>query len=690
MTMKNFIKTAVLVTAICVTSFSCRDFLDISNYFDDELKMDTVFANKRYAEAYLWGAAALFPDDAQFYSNPYTPGPYATDESFTLAGLGEYRGMSFVMGEINASNIGSMSFGRWDDLYKIIRRCNTFLTRMDEAPDWKSSEKSMLEGYARFFRAYAYYALLMDFGPPILLGDEVIAGNEEILYYDRSRCLYDEAVEYICSELESAASAMPLSQAILDFGRPTKGSAYGLIARLRLIHASPLYNGGSAAHLYFGSWTRKTDGKHYIQQQYDESRWAVAAAAAKRVMDMTEAGRKLYDLYTVKADENTPDYGGTNGLPEGVTDDPDYYNEYPNGAAGIDHYRSYSEMFNGESVAAINPEYVWGRNSGELANMNRRSFPIETSDWSENCVPQKIIDNFRMVDGRTIRNSSSSYPYSETGFMAEPKRFSGYILNPNSNVISLSGQQAASVSNMYNNREMRFYACIGFSECYWPMSSTNESGKHDLIVRYYYDSPNGKSGAHNSNIYTATGYVTKKYIHPVDAYNGANNRRMPKAFGIIRYAEILLSYAEALNNLQGQHTVTLGGETYTVSKDVAEMKRAFNQVRYRAGLPGASTSELGNPAAFFELIKQERMIELLHENRRYYDVRRWGIYLEEDSQPVMGMNTDAIKDYFYQRVVVNSSRATGRIVDKKMVFLPIPRDEVRRLPSFDQNPGWQD
>jgi len=684
--MKNLFKAIaiIIISIVCGLSNSCKDFLDISSYFDDELKLDTVFAQKRYAEAYLWGAVAMFPDDGQFYRSPYTPGPYATDESFTLAGTGEYQGMAYVLGEVNASSIGNATFGRWGDLYKIIRRCNTFLVRVDEAKDWTTvSEKNLLIGYAKFFRAFAYYNILMDFGPPILLGDELIAGNETIDYYDRPRALYDEAMEYICAEFEGAALLLPTQQMIMNFGRPTKGSAYGLVARLRLIHASPLFNGGTASHTYYGNWIRKTDNQHYIQQQADESRWAVAAAAAKRVMDMTEAGKPLYSLYTVLADENTPD------LPEGITSDPDFYNEYPNGASGIDAYRSYSEMFNGEAVAAINPEYVWGRHSDELANMNRRSFPIQTSDWSENCVPQKVIDNFRMIDGSTIYNSKQ---YTESGFMSEPKSFSGYILNPNSTSIpgGLQGQAPATVSNMYNNREARFYACIGFSECYWPMSSTSTSMRHDLIVRYYYDSPNGKSAAHTSMIYTATGYVAKKYVHPVDAYNGDNSRQMPKAFGIVRYAEILLSYAEALNNLTGTHTVKLGDVTYTVSRDQEEMKKAFNLVRYRAGLPGASASELASVGAFFDLIKQERMIELLHENRRYYDIRRWGIYLEEDGSSMTGMNTEATKENFYQRVIVNSIRVSTRIVDKKMVFLPVPKDEVRRLPSFDQNPGWED
>src|SRR5690606_26310971 len=144
-------------------------------------------------------------------------------------------------------------------------------------------------------------------------------------------------------EFEKAAVLLPSEVGLLNFGRPTRGAALALIARLRLIHASPLFNGGSAANSYYGNWTRSTDGVHYVSQQYDESRWAVAAAAAKRVMDLG-----TYKLYTVQADERTP------ALPAGVTADPDFYGTYPSGAAGIDALRSYSDVFTGEAVAAIN------------------------------------------------------------------------------------------------------------------------------------------------------------------------------------------------------------------------------------------------------------------------------------------------------------------------------------------------
>jgi hypothetical protein len=392
-------------------------------------------------------------------------------------------------------------------------------------------------------------------------------------------------------------------------------------------------------------------------------------------MDMDQLGNPLYKLYKVDKDENTPE------LPEGVTSDPDYYNDFPNGAAGIDHFRSYSEVFTGEAIASINPEYVWGRRSDAIKGGLISFFPAPNGGSNGLCIPQKIIDAYKMVDGRTIDNSSDKYPYTEIGFQSGTalKDFSGY---------KFTRESGHEVSNMYINREARFYASIGFSECFWPCESTATAGQYNLTVTYYYGDPNGKGGVSSSLDYPITGYVLKKNIHPMDARSGDNSRTMDKSFGIIRYAEILLSYAEALNNLTGSHTIEIDGQAQTFTRDVEEIKKAFNQVRYRAGLPGLNATELADPRTVQKNIETERMVEFLHENRRYYDVRRWGIYEEVESAPIMGMNTDAVKEGFYQRVVPNSSRIGNRVVNRRLVFVPIPNTEIKRLPSFDQNPGW--
>ncbi|KAA6342737.1 RagB/SusD family nutrient uptake outer membrane protein [termite gut metagenome] len=544
-----------IILSIIILS-SCADYLNIDGYIDEEMKLDSIFSNKRYIEAYMWNAAGSFTDEGAIFGggDMYTPGPMATDEAFCLFGSSEFQGMGFVLGEYNADNLGNLN--RWGRWYQIIRQCNTVFARIDEASDWTAIERIRILAYTRFVRAYAYYNIITNFGPPVLLYDEILENNEEMAYYDRPRDLYDEAMEYICTEFEEAARYMPDKvSSVLEYGRPTKGAAYALVARLRLIHASPLFNGGSAARIYFGDWTRKTDGKHYVAQSPDPKRWAVAAAAAKRVIDMTIDGLPAYKLHTVEADNTTPE------LPDNVSDLA-YHNPFPEGAAGIDPLHSYSDMFNGETVMNVNPEFIWARSSGVLTSYTKHSFPVANGGWNGMCVTQKVIDSYDMVDGRPIAAPSKEYPYTEAGFTTEQKNFSGYRLN-------------ADVSNMYVNREARFYASIGFSECYWPCLSTSDVSQKSLTVTYYYDSPNGKSGAPNPNDHPVTGYVLRKYVNPMDAWAGTNSRRISKPFPIIRYAEILLSYAEALNNLGGEsYTIDIDGTPQTFSRDAEEIKKS--------------------------------------------------------------------------------------------------------------------
>ncbi|MDR1335293.1 MAG: RagB/SusD family nutrient uptake outer membrane protein [Tannerella sp.] len=671
---KKSIKTCagacLLFIAVVLAGVSCSDYLNIDRYFDDEFRLDSTFTQRRYVEAYMWGMVTMFPDESYIYRGNHTPGIFATDEgyvNFRESG-NVYYGLAFAGGLVTPDRMWDLN--KWGTYYQIIRKCNTILTRMDEAGDMTMADHRRIEGYTRFFRAYAYYNLLIDFGPPILLGDEVVNNNEEMSYYDRPRSTYDEAVEFICTEFERAAIFMNVTQSPSEFGRPTRGAAYALVARLRLIHASPLFNGGPVAHSYFGNWRRKTDGAYYVSQSYDERRWAIAAAAAKRVMDMEYRGNKLYSLYTVDKNDDTP------VLPAGVTSDPNFYQDWPNGAAGIDPLRSYAEIFNGEAVAALVPEFIWARTGYGINNILQGSFPFSINGWSRIAVTQKVVDAYLMDDGRTRQEASQgAIPYySEVGFTNDVKWFSGYKLN-------------SGVYNMYVNREMRFYASVGFNECNWPCSSSSEYFDHK--ANYYYGGEDGRTAPGDGLNYTVTGYVIKKYVNPFDAFLGTGARRMSKPFAIIRHAEILLSYAEALNNLTGTHQVEVDGQVQSFSRDPQEMSDAFNPVRYRAGLPGMDPAAFPSRSKFQEIIERERMVEFLFENRRYYDVRRWGIYEETEREPITGMNMDGgDRTTFYQRVQPSTSAIRGRVVNKRLAFVPIPRAEIRRLPSLDQNPGW--
>ena len=172
--------------------------------------------------------------------------------------------------------------------------------------------------------------------------------------------------------------------------------------------------------------------------------------------------------------------------------------------------------------------------------------------------------------------------------------------------------------------------------------------------------------------------MLKKYIHPEDNwYNGDGSTRTSKTFPIIRYAEILLSYAEAINHLSSTHTVELpNGQSYTLSRagNLQEAISAINQVRFRSGQPAVSDDETANENSFDNAIRHERFIEFMAEGRRYYDVRRWGILEEVESEPITGMNVEADASNYFVRTIINHSDYRNRTCDRKMVLLPLERN----------------
>ncbi|MDR1666995.1 MAG: RagB/SusD family nutrient uptake outer membrane protein [Bacteroidales bacterium] len=656
------------VALLLFLAFHSCNFLDVDDYFNETLQYDSIFHNKLNLQKYLFGAADAFDDEGQIFGNTvYTPGIMATDEAFSLGGA--YNGLNLVLGEVTASDAHGINI--YDKMYRVIRKANTIFARMNEATDLTSIDRREIMGYTYFLRAYAYYNLLNLYGPVVLLGDEVLENNEETEYYARYRNTYDECIDAICADLEKAADYLPSEVAVNFFGRPTRGAALGLIARLRLQHASPLFNGGgkegNAARIYFGEFVRSSDNVHYIRQEYDERRWALAAQAAKRIIEWG-----IYSLHTV---DRTSD---TRTLPSNVPND-----NFPNGAGNIDAYRSYQEMFNGETVASRNPEFLWACNSASVKNFTQRSFPVTYFRGYNNlCVTQKIVDAYYMENGKTIEEAKTAGEYDETGYLSGNRNFSGYQLGPN-------------VHNMYINREMRFYASVAFSGTWWTASSATDAAYRDKQMFYDYSGLGGKAGVTDDvNSYPITGYILRKYIHPEDAWAGvgtaAGTSVLDKPFPIIRYAEILLSYVEALNNLENPYTLTdVDGNEHTFTRDVAEMKKYFDMVRYRAGLPGLTPEELNSASTMQALIERERMLEFMCENRRFFDVRRWGKYVDSENELMMGMDTEMSGDSYYTRVPLNHSKARRRVVNRKFVFMPIMLSELRKAPTLDQNPGWE-
>ncbi len=102
---------------------------------------------------------------------------------------------------------------------------------------------------------------------------------------------------------------------------------------------------------------------------------------------------------------------------------------------------------------------------------------------------------------------------------------------------------------------------------------------------------------------------------------------------IFRYAEVLLNYAEAMN--EAFPTPTYKDATFTLSA-----VEAINLVRKRTGVALIAVPNIINTVDFRAKVRNERMVELAFEDHRFWDIRRWMI----GSETVAIKRTNIVKD----------------------------------------------
>jgi PAB1-binding protein PBP1 len=151
-----------------------------------------------------------------------------------------------------------------------------------------------------------------------------------------------------------------------------------------------------------------------------------------------------------------------------------------------------------------------------------------------------------------------------------------------------------------------------------------------------------------------------------------------------------LLYAEALNELDGTYNIASwdGLTTYTISRSVSEIKKGTHPVRIRAGLSDYSEATYASKDLLRKALKRERMIELMGEGKRYYDLRRWKDAPVEESLQIYGCNVvmdEANKDKFYIPVAEYDLPST---FSSKLYFWPIKHSELKHNKRMTQNPGW--
>lgn len=219
------------------------------------------------------------------------------------------------------------------------------------------------------------------------------------------------------------------------------------------------------------------------------------------------------------------------------------------------------------------------------------------------------------------------------------------------------------LANPYVNRDGRMAATILFNGTNW-MGHTVETfqGGQDM------QSVNS----------TKTGFYLRKFLDPEARWFGGQTGVANHCWPVLRYAEVLLNFAEAMNEAYGPYSDPEGFGTNAA--------QVLFQIRMRAQifmpLPGDLTQD-----QMREIIRNERKVELAFEEHRPFDLRRWKIAMQVLNEPVQGLRIIRNADNTFSYQVIEN--VENRVFQQRMYLYPIPQSEIdKNAPYLLQNPGW--
>jgi starch-binding outer membrane protein, SusD/RagB family len=245
--------------------------------------------------------------------------------------------------------------------------------------------------------------------------------------------------------------------------------------------------------------------------------------------------------------------------------------------------------------------------------------------WGDCGPTQDLVDDFQFIDGKTAAEGSAYY---------DP-------------------------ANPYNNREKRFYASIIYDGCIWRGTPVyTRLGIANNVNQINVVGLAGNSGR--------TGYFVRKIQ---DSTIPSTPSTLDGTNVIVwRYAEVLLNYAEAQNELSGPDPTVYS---------------AINLVRTRAGLPNVPVGL--DQDSMRSVIRHERRIELAFEGKRFYDIRRWQTAPQIFSQPIHGMEITTVNGQLNYAVIPIRTVTFNPARD---YLQPIPQTVLDQNPQLTQNPGY--
>lgn len=489
--------------------------------------------------------------------------------------------------------------------YKTIRMCNNFLENVDNCA-MSDEMRERMKAEARFLRAFEYLNLVTKFGGVPLV--------TTVMLYDAPNVPRDSEKtirDFILKELTEIASVLPDKYSgdyMYESGRFTRSSALALKARAAL------------------------NFKDY----------KAAEEAARTIMD--EGHHSLFRISTL------------NTAQQKEADEMEAYIDFEK--YGIDKETfikgmfSYETLWLGSNASPQNPEYIVTRQYMADDNQSDQSRyiyirPSQMGKGYSSYEPmQDLVDAYWNIDGQTLsapiavdvraENFNVMNDIVQEQCNIQKKNYSDLV--PSLDLKSFAYMQE------FRNRDSRLYASILF-----PFKGWHETDAGTFYYRWFPEKI-GKDGNESWS-----GYSLRKMA----VLTPYNSEMAEEDYPTIRYAEVLLTFAEA--------------RIQNVGWD-SEVQAALNDIRDRCGMPDVPKTIASKQVAL-DFIYNERRIELAGEGQRFADIRRAG-----NEYASKCMNTTTYAPNGYKLIVKGWS--------DHLMLMPIPQFARDFNPLLEQNPGY--
>lgn len=629
--MKKFVYGALFAAMALGTATSCSDFLDLSPL--NKITENEIFGSEAGIEAYMATLYNRLPiEDFNYGSesgfNNWVSGCFVPAISCDEAIHCEWPH------EIFGPN-GNDAWNQWW-AYDNVRNVNQLIQELENTALFAPEKRDELLGEAYAIRAWYYFGMAKRYGgvPIIKVPQEYDESNSSSLLVNRST--EEDTYNFILEDLDNAIRMLP--------------------------------------------------GTRSSQEKYRINRYAAAALKSRAMLYAASIAQ--YGSY---------DKGGLVGF-----DDPSkaekYYREVIK-AVDVVREGGYS-LYRGNSDKAKNyQEMFWIKGDcPEVIFVKKYEYPDKAHNWDLWNQPW----GYRYPEGYGSRLSPTldlveSFPMADGSSGEFQTNSQGWIVDDEGNILEVKER-----TELFAGRDSRLYATVLIPGAEWTNAKGDVSGIIDVkrgIVemngqnvtilkeggaftdQISYKDPAtqkdttlnviGAQGVGGNSESTVTGLYIKKFLYEGNATQDPKHTSGEQDWFEFRYAEVLLNYAEAAAELAAAG----------VADYVTQGLNDLNDVRDRAGVDPASSLSI-------DLVRNERRIELMYENHRFWDLKRW-------RQADVVMNNRKMKG-LYPYYVANKKTwifkklEVGNAHDFKpyLYYIRI-NDEQRKLnPGIEQNPGY--